>query len=393
MARFQQEDELFGDDLDAVLELLDKDCEEMEADFISETADNQSTSQTFPCMLCNKVCISQRGLTRHTNSKHREKAITSKEANNYEEILHPSLLTNFLKLSCEKLAVDECYPAHIMNEFKGKKFNSTEDVFVCYDLIKATVLSFDGNAEKFYPKFYKVFSDAKDPFNGLSRHCSLLLGFELANHVLAYLAGAKVDNDVVTFEHESNIFMEKDKAIISYLGGYATSTWYRRIRYGKKGMSHHNEYLSFLLACKSDDAIEEAETAPRHKLVNAKNRGGLWNINTDAFDIFSMTESYFQKATETFSSKIDSHFIVASLLQNSLVILNLEKIRSNTQDKVKKEVAFNILEDLLTLYVRVRAHSYAKKRQQEYKIQSGKAKSRSLRTSIKQQSSSLDTGH
>ena len=56
-------------------------------------------------------------------------------------------------------------------------------------------------------------------------------------------------------------FSDKDKAIISYLGGYATSTWYRRIRYGKKERSHHSEYLSFLLACKSD----EAETTCHNK--------------------------------------------------------------------------------------------------------------------------------
>ena len=391
MARFQQEVELFGDDLDAVLELLDKDCAEMETEFISETVDDECTNKSFPCVLCNKVCISQRGLTRHTNSKHRGQSSTSEAAANYEDILHPSLLTDLLKQSCGKLAVDECYPVHIMDEFKGKKFNSMEDISDCYDLIKNVVLSFDGNVEKFYPKFYKVFSDAKDPFNGLSRHCSLLLGFELANHVLAHLTGAKVQNDVVTFEQEPNFFSEKERAIISYLGGYATSTWYRRIRYGKREKSHHSEYLSFLLACKSD-TIEEAETT-RHDLVNVKNRGGLWNINTDAFDIFSMTESYFKKATETFSSKVDSDFIVASLLQNSLVILNLEKIRFNTQDKVKKEVAMNILEDLLMLYVRVRAHSYARSQQQKHKLQSGKSKSRSLRTSIKQQSSSLDTGH
>ena len=108
MARFRQEDELFGDDIDAVLKLLDKDGLGMEEDFIREIFDDECTSQSFPCMLCNKVCISQRGLTRHTNSKHRtQQPTTSTHSSNYEELLRPFLWRDLLKLSCDKLAVDE----------------------------------------------------------------------------------------------------------------------------------------------------------------------------------------------------------------------------------------------------------------------------------------------
>ena len=58
---------------------------------------------------------------------------------------------------------------------------------------------------------------------------------------------------------------------------------------------------------------------------------------------------------------------------------------------MKKEIGLNLLEDMLTLYIRVRAHSYARDKQQLHKVSKNKTKNRSLRTEIKKQSSSLNT--
>jgi len=52
-----------------------------------------------------------------------------------------------------------------------------------------------------------------------------------------------------------------------------------------------------------------------------------------------------------------------------------------------------MLEDMLTLYIRVRSHSFAKDQQQLHKKTKGETKTRSLRTEIKKASSSLDKGH
>ena len=46
-----------------------------------------------------------------------------------------------------------------------------------HKLISNVVLSFKGDAEKFYPAFYKCISDAENPVGGsLNKHASLLLG-------------------------------------------------------------------------------------------------------------------------------------------------------------------------------------------------------------------------
>ena len=41
------------------------------------------------------------------------------------------------------------------------------------------------NSENFYPKFYKAVTQL-ETFCGLSKKCSTVVGFELANQVLAY---------------------------------------------------------------------------------------------------------------------------------------------------------------------------------------------------------------
>ena len=80
-------------------------------------------------------------------------------------------------------------------------------------------------------------------------------------------------------------------------------------------------------------------------------------------------------------------------MKDSWVLANYSKIPSCCADEVKKEVALNLLEDLLMLYIRVRTFSFVKDKQQLHKIRAKKGKSKSLRTEIKKQSTSLDQGH
>ena len=124
--------------------------------------------------------MSQRGLKRHMNTKHKEKQqqqATTEKPLSAEQKLHPLLLNFFLKASVENLAANEYYPQHIMDEFKAISFSTLDDVLPWYTLVKHVIYTFNGDAEKYYPEFYKVFNDAATPFTGLSRHSSLLVGF------------------------------------------------------------------------------------------------------------------------------------------------------------------------------------------------------------------------
>ena len=71
-------------------------------------------------------------------------------------------------------------------------------------------------------------------------------------------------------------------------------------------------------------------------------------------------------------------------MKNPIIDENMSKIRRKSTDAIiKKEIALNLLEDLLTLYICVRTFSFAKGQMQSHKIEQSRLKSRSLRTSLK----------
>ena len=97
----------------------------------------------------------------------------------YEKRLALNIFEQFLTTSKVKLANDQCFES-FMGEFSPFVINK-ESIKNVHKLISNVVLSFKGDAEKFYPVFYKCISDAENLFGGsLNKHASLLLlGFEL----------------------------------------------------------------------------------------------------------------------------------------------------------------------------------------------------------------------
>ena len=74
----------------------------------------------------------------------------------------------------------------VMGEFKMYNVGTLDDVNHTYAFIRDIIGTFSGDAEKFYPQFYKIIAETDTPFKNLSHKCSLLLGFEVENHVLAH---------------------------------------------------------------------------------------------------------------------------------------------------------------------------------------------------------------
>ena len=189
-----------------------------------------------------------------------------------------------------KLANDQCFEG-FMGEFSAFVINK-ECIKNVHKLISNVVLSFKGDAEKFYSAFYKCISDAENPFGGsLNKHASLLLGFELANHVLGYLSEGPLEKDsVVQFKYSLADLSDKEKSIVFYLAGYVFSIFSRRLRFTKKNNQNTEivqEYLAILAAGKLGD---EKQELPEHKLVNTKNMGGLWKVTVEVFEIFCIAE-------------------------------------------------------------------------------------------------------
>ena len=101
-------------------------------------------------------------------------------------------------------------------------------------------------------------------------------------------------------------------------------------------------------------------------------------------NVFKVAKCHFKTITSVPTTKIDCKSIVSTLMKNPIIHENMSKIRSKSTDTIiKKEINLNLLEDLLTLYIRVRTFSFAKGQIQSHKIKQSRLKSRSLRTSLK----------
>ena len=145
------------------------------------------------------------------------------------------MLRSFVEKSAAKSVEDGCYPENVKREFKNFEISSVDDILPAYNLMLPIIKSFNGDPEKFYPHFYKAFISAENLYKNLSGNCGRLLSFEVANHVLAQLTRATIQEDVLTYDmDEAENFSEKDLPLLSYLGGYVFGTFYRRIRYSTK---------------------------------------------------------------------------------------------------------------------------------------------------------------
>ena len=89
----------------------------------------------------------------------------------------------------------------------------------------------------------------------------------------------------------------------------------------------------------------------------------------------------------------DATKIVSELMAKPSVLVYYNTMRRRSELFVKKEIALNLLADMLSLYIRVRSHSYAKNKQQEHKMNKDTTKAKSLRTERKRANASLESGH
>ena len=223
--------------MDAIFALLNEDIPVESVDFDSdldvllEEISSITPAEGFLCKKCGKVCKTKQGLTRHTNAAHLQEdinALTALKHKTPEEMLHPLLFKKFIEKSVSKLASDECYSDKLRAEFSKYTVN-VDDAASSYRYVRDVIGSFKGNAEKFYPEFYKCVSSEEIVSKNLSQKGSVILGFEMANHVLAHLTGATVNEGNVAFSCPVS-FSSRDVNIIQYLTGYVFGTVYWRIR-------------------------------------------------------------------------------------------------------------------------------------------------------------------
>ena len=214
-----------------------------------------------------------------------------------------------------------------------------------------------------------------------------MLGCEVTNHVLAHLTNSKVKENIAEFEIP--VYSKKESSNVKYLSGYVFSTIFCHLR---RSISTQNllgtQCQHFLLAGKSCLKYN----SEFDMFTRVKDRGGAWNVTNEVYEIFCHVETVFRKSTTHVTQHIDSKIMILERIENPSVLCNFIKIRNQCSEKVSKEVALNLLDHLMTLYICVCIFSLVKDKYELHKFALKRKKTKSLCTQIKKASISLDQG-
>ena len=332
---------------------------------------------------CGKKCKTRGGIKRHKASKHPEVVIV-------EEAEHQQLLTQqavdrlgpldlkkFVKEISANLYIDECYP----EEFRGlfNKFEiSHNQALELFLNLKELILKFKGNTDNFLSEFRKVSMMTTNNFLPDSRAHHLLM-LELSTKCIQHLSQSTHFN-ISSSADTTEKLSEKEYAALQYLSGHVIHKIYLKLRKSKHwNEGHFQQSINLLQSFK----VEANES---HKLVKAKDRGGLWYICDGVIKIFEEAEAEFKKVTAKRVTKINYQLIVKTLMSNYCIKYDWRKLIGDSLIDV--DVGKDLLEKILGLFLRIRGFSYAKDIKEKHKLSAKTNKKHSLRTELKKASTS-----
>ena len=382
-------DFIVGDDLDDLFFLLENGFLDEDTEFnshvdqiISKESKTDAVAILFSCEKCKNTYKTERGLMRHKNKKHSTPNPGESEDDSIQKKLSSSLLKDIVINSAEKLHNDECFPQDKRSLFCKEKFSfSDEEASVLWGHLKDLIENFEGDAEEYYTNVYTLFLDNLLPKKFKHRSITNLLMQEVANQILAHLTDSKV-NTLETPSTTSSSLTEKDVNKLQYLGGYILHKLHSKFRFGKNWSCQYNkECATILEACRVENDASQT-------LVNIRDRGGLWRVEKRMQTIFSHCEIIFRLHTTNFKTLLVCKDIVSEALEDLTIISSFETICLDAEVDVQKEILYNLLEDIVTLFVKVRTFSFSQDVREKHKARKKETRKSSLRTEIKKASSS-----
>ena len=163
---------------------------------------------------------------------------------------------------------------------------------------------------------------------------------------------------------------DQEKQGLQYIVGHMFHKFYKKFRSNKNWQSSDiQEILAILKAGKVDDGDSQ-------RLINVKDRGGLWKVGKATQKMFQICEITFKRKRDKFlkSHKIHIKQLCASLKKDPVLLAQYHKVYGCVDLKVSKENALNLLEELISLYLAIRSHSFVKDITESHKMKSKRSK-------------------
>ena len=148
--------------------------------------------------------------------------------------------------------------------------------------------------------------------------------------------------------------------------------------------SYQSQQAMSILKAGKEETVDASQ-----KLVSCLSRGGLWAITKAAEKIFLQAEKYFRSSTCNGPIlKINIEKIRSESCSDLEIIAAYNTLLVNSELRIDKHVAKDVLQSILDLYIRVRSFSFAKDIVQRYKIQTKQLKDKALHKEISRASNS-----
>lgn len=358
--------------LDFTVALTETESGEVDSEFIDALTEIEG-KKSFPCSVCDKICKSKGGLTKHTNSRHRSETDQACETH-----LCKDTVSSIVESIKTNLIEENLYGAEINASLTT--VSSSEALFAALLPLYETFCR-KTNQDKLLESFYGLIPRSCELLNCQDFRAANLIMIHLPDHLVGFY---NVDQTRQAQETTVESVVQIDPAErgpLSYIGGYVIS---KLFQINKRKTGQQNEELQALLH------NMKASDQSSNSFISARTRGGLVTPCEDLVGILEAAEIYFRKEVDKTNltlRNIPTEIICISTLRSPVVKSLWDNIVLASGVDAAGHTQKLCLENVIKLYLKVRSFSYARDYITKYKIKEKQTKKKALRKDMKQSSS------
>ena len=356
------QDDTTAEDLynfDVSVALTEIQSDEIDTEFAKAVAEIDG-ERVFPCSQCEKVCKSKGGLTRHTRSRHpddkqdKTRAALTKEA-----------VASIIELIKVKLKEENLYGTEIMASLAT--VSSTDALFDALQPLYTTFCR-KNNQDKLLECFYGLIPRSRDLLNCDNYKVANLVFIHIPEHLVGFYSTSPGSKKSSSEARAPTQLDPAERRPLSYVAGYVISKLFQLNKKNKQ-RNHSNEGLQALL-----HAMKSVET---NTYISVRTRGGLVTPCSDLVGVLEVAEIYFRENVVGNIRHIPVETVCDATLKSTTVKSLWENIVFSC------EVQPSCLENIVKLYLKVRAFSYTRHFITKYRINERQSKKRALRKEMK----------
>ena len=156
--------------------------------------------------------------------------------------------------------------------------------------------------------------------------------------------------------------------LLRYLGGYVVKKILRKIKNGKNYRSVESQGILCALESMTISDLQD------QRLIKTVTRGGLTALNSNGQNMFRIVEEHFRNGTITSMRRIDTQKMTRDLIKNVDMLGFYNNILTTIKIKMDNETRKNLLEKMVSLYLRVRSFSKARDITNKHEVEKKKVK-------------------